>query len=84
MNELEKFIEFWKFRSIVAENPRGCTNYKGSAKFEDIAEVQIGIQMVNEQEEVFEFWKFHSIVAEDPRGCTNYKGSAKFEDIAEV
>jgi len=33
MNELEKGFELRKFCSIVANDPRGCTNYKTLGNF---------------------------------------------------
>ena len=30
---IEEVFEFWKFRSIVADDPRGCTNYKTLVEF---------------------------------------------------
>ena len=45
MYKLQAPCEFGRFLSRVAEDPRGCTNYKRSAKFEDMAAVQMGIQM---------------------------------------
>jgi len=39
MYQLQGPCEFGRFRSRVAEDPRGSTNYKRPAKFEDVAEV---------------------------------------------
>lgn len=54
-HQLKGPCEFGRFLCRVAEDPRGCTNYKRSAKFEVMAEVQMGIQMDERIEEVFEF-----------------------------